>query len=117
MNRCWPLSTERPAAGSSNEYARPPRCGFFSRTRTLRPFAASAAAHDSPAKPAPRTRTSGRSVPDAIAIQPAAQRQRKLPVRGQRGLLVQHAEYLLADLVEQALVDVGHHLGGRERRA
>src|SRR5579885_60453 len=102
MNRCWPLSTS-PALGSSNEYARPPRCGFFSRTRTRFPLSASATAHARPAKPPPRTRTSG--VSEAMAVEPGAEGERELAVARERRLLEQDAEAVGLDLVEQALVE------------
>src|SRR5881394_776448 len=106
MNRCWPLSTSSPF--SLKEYARPPRCGFLSSTSTLRPLSASATAHESPAKPPPSTMTSGVSEP--MAVEPGLQREERLAPAGQARLLEQHAELARLDLVEEALIDVGHRL-------
>src|SRR5579883_2949728 len=112
MNRCWPLSTTEPVSGSRKEKARPPRCGFFSRTATLSPRSASAAAQESPAKPPPRI-----SASKSMAEQPGPSRQARLAPGGQpHARAEEDREPLGADLLEQALVDARHHLGGQQRR-
>src|SRR5579863_8745566 len=101
MNRCWPLSTVSPVLGSLNEYARPPRCGFFSSTTTRAPRSASAAAQDRPANPPPSTTTSE----DPIRERHAAQREPGLAPRREPRLLEKHAVIGGLELVEHALVD------------
>src|SRR5579872_6745154 len=111
MKRCCPLSTTDPLSGSRKEKARPPKWGFFSSTATLSPFSARALAQESPAKPPPRI-----SASKPMAVEPGS--------RGEAGLAQardpllgpeEHAKAFPADLLEQALVDVCHHLGGQER--
>src|SRR5262245_13329061 len=124
MNRCCPLSITLPVSGSTNERARPPRCGLASRTTTRAPSAASRVAADSPANPPPITIASriapepegmGRSGSD-FAERPGAQHHSKLLQARHADPSLEHAEIPPLDAPEEPQIDRPHDLRRHESR-